>query len=180
MNNFNKYLGVASTFLFITIASAVYGFLIQINPILPLNIIIWAGFCYLIFRMYLHHFENETPIRKILISLGIAVCIYLIYAVKSAYFVSYFNQMYLIGSTKIFPLEYEESLFRTLISPSIFIQKLEFLLSWDSLSISFGGNNTIAFGSVLTNTFRIIEILGILFSPFIYRYLSKKDVFKSK
>jgi len=54
------------------------------------------------------------------------------------------------------------------------------LLAWDTLSISFGGNNTIAFGSVLTNIFRMIEILGILFSPFIYRYLSKKGVFKSK
>lgn len=180
MKEFNKYLGVVSTFLFIAIVSAAYGFLIQINPILPLNIIIWAAFCFLIFRTYLHHFDNKTPIRKIFISLGIAVCIYLIYAVKAAYFVSYYNQMYLIGSTKIVPLEFEESLLRTLISPSVFSQKIEFFLSWDSLSISFGGNNAIAFGSVLTNTLRIIEILGILCSPFIYRFLPKKDLFKSK
>ena len=176
MKKFNKYIGVVSTFLFIAIVSAAYGFLIQINPILPLNIIIWAAFCFLIFRTYLHHFDNKTPIRKIFISLGIAVCIYLIFAVKAAYFVSYFNQMYLIGSTKIVPLEFEESLLRTLISPSVFIQKLEFFLSWDSLSISFGGNNAFDFGSVLTNTFRIIEILGIFFSPFIFRSLSKKGL----
>ena len=176
MKNFNKHLGVVSTFLFIAIVSAAYGFLIQINPILPLNIIIWAAFCYLIFKTYLHHFENKTPIRKIFISLGITFCIYLIYAVKSAYFVSYFNGIYLTGSNDLIPLEFEESLFRTLISPSVFIQKLEFFLSWDSLSISFGGNNAIAFGNVLTNTFRIIEILGIFFSPFIFRSLSKKGL----
>jgi len=176
MKDFNKCLGVVSTFLFITLASAAYGFLIQINPIPPLNIIIWAAFCYLIFKTYLHHFENKTPIRKIFISLGITFCIYLIYAVKSAYFVSYFNGIYLTGSNDLIPLEFEESLFRTLISPSVFIQKLEFFLSWDSLSISFGGNNAIAFGNVLTNTFRIIEILGIFFSPFIFRSLSKKGL----
>ena len=175
-----KYLGAVSTFLFITIASFVYGFLIQINPILPLNIIIWAAFCYLLFKTYMHHFENKTPVRKTFIYFHIAVCIYLIYAVKSAYFVSYFNGIYLTGSNDLIPLEFEESLFRTLISPSVFIQKLEFFLSWDSLSISFGGNNTIAFGSVLTNIFRMIEILGILCSPFIYRFLSKKGLFKSK
>ena len=180
MKNYIKYTVIVSTFLFISIASVVYGFLIQINPILPFNIIIWAAFCYLMYRMFLHHFENKTPIRKILISLGIAVFIYLIYVVKAVYFVSYFNQVYLTGSTKIVPLEFEESLFRTLISPSVFIQKLEFFLSWDSLSISFGGNNTMSFGSVLTNTFRIIEILGIFFSPFIFKSLSKKGLYKSK
>ena len=180
MNNFNKYLGVASTFLFITIASAVYGFLIQINPILPLNIIIWAGFCYLIYTVFLVNFTNEKRSRKIFIYIAMTVCIYLIYVVKSVYFVSYFNGIYLTGSNDLIPLEFEESIFRTIVNPSIFLQKLEFLLAWDTLSISFGGNNTIAFGSVLTNIFRMIEILGILFSPFIYRYLSKKGVFKSK
>jgi len=180
MTNLNTYLGKAAWFLFIILVSIVYGFLIQINPIPPLNIIIWAAFCYLIFKTYLHHFENKTPIRKIFISLGITFCIYLIYAVKSAYFVSYFNGIYLTGSNDLIPLEFEESLFRTLISPSVFIQKLEFFLSWDSLSISFGGNNAIAFGSVLTNTFRIIEILGILCSPLIYRLLSRKGLFTSK
>ncbi|MBT5932910.1 MAG: hypothetical protein HOH34_06165 [Flavobacteriales bacterium] len=180
MKDFNKCLGVVSTFLFITLASAAYGFLIQINPIPPLNIIIWAAFCYLLFRTYMRNFENETHVRKIFICLGIAVCIYLIYVVKSAYFVSYFNGIYLAGSNDLIPLEFEESLFRTLISPSVFIQKLEFLLSWDSFSISFGENNTIAFGSVVTNTFRIIEILGIFLSTLIIKFLSKTRATISK
>ncbi|MDA8910767.1 hypothetical protein N9I21_03150, partial [Crocinitomicaceae bacterium] len=75
MTNLNTYLGKAAWFLFIILVSIVYGFLIQINPIPPLNVIIWAAFCYLIFRTYLRNFENKTSIRKIFICLGIAICI---------------------------------------------------------------------------------------------------------
>ena len=180
MTHLNAYLGKIAWFLFIILVSIVYGFLIQINPIPPLNILLWGSFCYLIYTVFLVNFTNEKRSRKIFIYIAMTVCIYLIYVVKSVYFVSYFNGIYLTGSNDLIPLEFEESLFRTLISPSVFIQKLEFFLSWDSLSISFGGNNTIAFGSVLTNIFRIIEILGILCSPLIYRLLSKKGLFKSK
>ena len=180
MTHLNAYLGKIAWFLFIILVSIVYGFLIQINPIPPLNILLWGSFCYLIYTVFLVNFTNEKRSRKIFIYIAMTVCIYLIYVVKSVYFVSYFNGIYLTGSNDLIPLEFEESLFRTLISPSVFIQKLEFFLSWDSLSISFGGNNAIAFGSVLTNIFRIIEILGILCSPLIYRLLSKKGLFKSK
>ena len=180
MTHLNAYLGKIAWFLFIILVSIVYGFLIQINPIPPLNILLWGSFCYLIYTVFLVNFTNEKRSRKIFIYIAMTVCIYLIYVVKSVYFVSYFNGIYLTGSNDLIPLEFEESIFRTIVNPSIFLQKLEFLLAWDTLSISFGGNNTIAFGSVLTNTFRIIEILGILCSPLIYRLLSKKGLFKSK
>ena len=180
MKDFNKYLGVVSTFLFITIASVVYGFLIQINPIPPFNIIIWGAFCFLIHKVFLVNFTTKKPYKKILIYFTITVCIYLIYVVKSVYFVALFNQIYLTGSTKIIPIEFEESLLRTLIKPSVFIQKLEFFLSWDSLSISFGENYTLSFGNLVTNIFRILEILGIIFSQLVCRSLFKKIAFFSK
>ena len=180
MTHLNAYLGKIAWFLFIILVSIVYGFLIQINPIPPLNILLWGSFCYLIYTVFLVNFTNEKRSRKIFIYIAMTVCIYLIYVVKSVYFVSYFNGIYLTGSNDLIPLEFEESIFRTIVNPSIFLQKLEFLLAWDTQSISFGGNNTIAFGNVLTNTFRIIEILGILCSPLIYRLLSKKGLFTSK
>jgi len=171
MTHLNAYLGKIAWFLFIILVSIVYGFLIQINPIPPLNILLWGSFCYLIYTVFLVNFTNEKRSRKIFNYIAITVCIYLIYIVKSVYFVSYFNGIYLTGSNDLIPLEFEESIFRTIVNPSIFLQKLEFLLAWDTLSISFGGNNTIAFGSVLTNIFRMIEILGILFTSLIFNGL---------
>ena len=114
MTHLNAYLGKIAWFLFIILVSIVYGFLIQINPIPPLNILLWGSFCYLIYTVFLVNFTNEKRSRKIFIYIAMTVCIYLIYVVKSVYFVSYFNGIYLTGSNDLIPLEFEESIFRTI------------------------------------------------------------------
>jgi len=110
MTHLNAYLGKIAWFLFIILVSIVYGFLIQINPIPPLNILLWGSFCYLIYTVFLVNFTNEKRSRKIFIYIAMTVCIYLIYVVKSVYFVSYFNGIYLTGSNDLIPLEFEESI----------------------------------------------------------------------
>ena len=79
--------------------------------------------------------------------------------------------MYLSGGTSLVPKNFENDLARTIINPEIFIQKLDFYLSWDQISISFGGKSTVNFGTFWTNIFRVFEVVGILISPLIFQKL---------
>ena len=180
MKNINSFIGHLAAFTFIVLSSFIYGYLSQINPIPPLNVLIWLIYCYLIFKTYGEKKDSKHYGLKVIRVLSLIAAIYVIYLSKSVYYVAYFNEMYLSGTTSMIPIGFEEGFVNALFDPKVYMQKLVFLLSWDTLSISFGGNNTIAFGSVWTNTFRIIEIFGILCSPLMYRFLAKKGVLKSK
>ena len=84
---------------------------------------------------------------------------------------------YQVGQA-LFRNNFENDLARTIINPEIFIQKLDFYLSWDQISISFGGKSTVNFGTFWTNIFRVFEVLGILISPLIFQklaFLKKKS-----
>ena len=82
--------------------------------------------------------------------------------------------MYLSGGTSLVPKNFENDLARTIIKPEIFIQKLDFYLSWDQISISFGENSSVNFGKIWSNFFRIIEVGGIFFSTLIWTKISNE------
>lgn len=176
MKNINKYFTEFAVFVFYLIITFLYAIIVQWNPILPLNIAIWALYCFITFQLSKQIKRSSNWNERALIYLYLLFGIYLIYLVKSTYFVAYFNELYLSGNTSLIPTSFENDLARTIINPEIFIEKLDFYLLWDQISFSFGKENTINFGAFWTNFFRVIEVLGILISPLIF----KKIAFRKK
>ena len=178
MKNVNRYFTEFSVFVFFLIITFLYAFVVQWNPILPINIAIWALYCFIIFQLSKQIKRPSILNERAIIYLYLLFGIYLLYLVKSTYYVAYFNEMYLSGGTSLVPNNFENDLARTIINPVIFIQKLDFYLSWDQISFSFGKENIISFGTFWTNIFRVFEVLGILISPLIFSkliFLMKKS-----
>ena len=165
MKNINRYFTEFSFFIFYLIITFLYAIVVQFNPILPINIAIWALYCFIIFQLSKQIKRPSIWNERAIIYLYLVFGIYLIYLVKSTYYVAYFNEMYLLGGTSLVPKNFENDLARTIINPEIFIQKLDFFLSWDQLSISFGENSSVNFGKIWSNFFRIIEVGGIIITP---------------
>ena len=172
MKNINRYLTEFSFFIFYLIITFLYAFVVQWNPILPVNIAIWALYCFIIFQLSQQIKRPSILNERAIIYLYLILGIYLIYLVKSTYYVAYFNEMFLSGGTSLVPKNFENDLARTIINPEIFIQKLDFYLLWDQISISFGENSSVNFGKIWSNLFRIIEVGGILFSTLIWTKIS--------
>jgi len=171
MKNINRYFTEFSVFIFFLIITFLYAFIVQWNPTPPVNIVIWVLYCCIIFQLSKQIKRPSILNERAIIYLYLLFGIYLIYLVKSTYYVAYFNEMYLSGGTSLVPKNFENDLARTIINPEIFIQKLDFYLSWDQISISFGGKSTVNFGTFWTNIFRVFEVVGILISPLIFQKL---------
>ena len=168
MRYLNQSIKGLTFFLFIVLASLVYGFCIQFNPIPPVNILIWIAFALLIHKTLGTTLNSRHIIEKTIGYMAIFVSIYFSYLVKSTYYVAYFNDIYLLGSVSLIPEGFWDGLLVSMLNPFVFIEKLTFFLSWDNLSVSFSNNMGFSFGNALTNTIRFIEVLGILFSTFLW------------
>ena len=171
MKNINRHFTEFSFFIFYLIITFLYAFIVQLNPILTVNIAIWAFYCFIIFQLSKQIKRSSIWNERAIIYLYLLFGIYSVYLVKSTYYVAYLNEIYLSGGTSLVPNNFENDLARTIINPKIFIQKLDFYLLWDQTSFSFGKENTINFGAFWTNIFRVIEVLGILISPLIFSKL---------
>ena len=178
MKNINRYFTEFSFFIFYLIITFLYAFVVQFNPILPINIAIWALYCFIIFQLSKQIKRSSIWNERGIIYLYLLFGIYSVYLLKSTYYVAYFNELYLSGVKSLVPNNFENDLARTVVNPEIFIQKLDFYLLWDQISFSFGKENTINFGEFWTNVFRVFEVLGILISPLIFSkliFLMKKS-----
>jgi hypothetical protein len=171
MKNINRYFTEFSFFIFYLIITFLYAFIVQFNPILPINIAIWALYCFIIFQLSKQIKRSSIWNERAIIYLYLLFGIYSVYLVKSTYYVAYLNEIYLSGGTSLVPKNFENDLARTIINPEIFIQKLEFFLSWDNISFSLGRESTFNFGIFWSNIFRAFEVLGILISPLIFAKL---------
>ena len=169
MKNVNRYFTEFSVFVFYLIITFLYAFVVQFNPILPINIAIWTLYCFIIFQWSKRIKRPSIWNERAIIYLYLVFGIFLIYLVKSTYFVAYFNELYLSGYTSFIQNNLENDLARTIINPKIFIQKLDFYLIWDQISLSFGGERTFNFGTFWSNIFRVMEVIGILISPIIFQ-----------
>jgi len=176
MKKINRYFTEFAVFVFYLVITFLYAFIVQWNPILPVNIAIWALYCFITFQLSKQIQRSSIWKERALIYLYLIFGIYSIYLVKSTYYVAYFNELYLSGGKSLVPNNFENDLARTVVNPEIFIQKLDFYLLWDQISFSFSKENTINFGAFWTNIFRVFEVLGILISPLIF----KKIAFRKK
>jgi len=175
MKKINSFIHTISILLFCIILSFLYAVLIDINPVLPLNIILWGTFCYIIYRAVYTQKWNNAYLKHVSLLLHALLITYIIYGVKSCYFVSYYNEMYLSGMADIFPIGYTDSILPTLLDPSIYLEKLDFMLGWNEISISFGSDRIVHFGSFLSNAIRLFEILGFFLSPYLFTQILAKD-----
>ena len=154
--------------------SLVYGFCIQFNPIPPANILIWISFAWLIHKTLGTSLSSKNSLYKLTAYFGVLISIYFVFIAKSAYYVAYFNNIYLMETVSFIPEGFWDGLLLSILNPSVFIEKLTFLLSWDNLSLSFTDNKVLSFGNTLSNIIRFIEVLGILFSTLIWTKISSR------
>ena len=175
MKQITSIIHTVSILLFSIILSFLYAVLLDINPVLPLNIIIWIGFCFLLYKTIYTQKWKAKSLRYVSLTLHALLITYIIYGLKSCYFVSYYNELYLTGQVGVFPSGYTDAVIPTLLDPSIYLEKLDFMLGWNEISISFGSDWIVHFGSYLSNVIRAIEILGIFATPFLFtRFFSQR------
>ena len=175
MKKINFLVHTISIWLFCIILSFLYAVLIDINPVIPLNIILWGAFCFLIYKAICTQKWNSASFKHVSLILHAALITYIIYGVKSCYFVSYYNELYLTGMVGVFPSGYTDGILPGLLDPSIYLEKLEFMLGWSEISISFGSDRVVHFGSFLSNLIRVFEILGFFLSPYLFTQIVAKD-----
>ena len=173
MHYLNQSIKGLSFFLFIVFMSILYGFCIQCNPILPINLFIWVGFILLLDKALGSTIRLKNGLNKVIGFLGILISIYFIFIAKSAYYIAYFNNIYLMESVSFIPEGFWDGLLLSILNPSVFIEKLTFLLSWDNLSLSFSDDKVLSFGHTVSNSIRFVEVLGILLSSFLWDKIAK-------
>lgn len=161
-------------FIFIVMISSLYGLCIQMNPIPPINIFLWIAFAFLIHKTLGTTINSKQRVKKTIGYMAILVSIYFAYLIKSTYYVAYFNDIYLLGSVSIIPDGFQDDLVSSILSPSVFIEKLNFFLLSDNTSLSFTNDFSFSLGTSLTNAIRFIEVLGILFSTLIWTKISSR------
>ena len=174
MRYLNQSIKGLTFFLFIVLISIVYGFCIQLNPIPPSNILIWIAFTLLVNKTLESTINSKNRLDKLIAFLGLIISIYFIFIAKSAYYVAYFNNIYLMESVSFIPEGFWDGLLLSILNPLVFIEKLTFLLSWDNLSLSFGNSQALSFGNTISNIIRCIEVLGIFFSTLIWTKISHR------
>ena len=155
-------------FIFIVLISSLYGLCIQMNPIPPINIFLWIAFAFLIHKTLGTTINSIHRVEKTIGYMAILVSIYFAYLIKSTYYVAYFNDIYLLGSVSIIPDGFQDDLISSILSPSVFIEKLNFFILSDNTSLSFTNDFSFSLGTSFTNAIRFIEVLGIIFSTFIW------------
>ena len=168
MHYLNQFIKGLTFFLFIVLISLLYGFCIQINPIPPVNILIWIAFTFLMHKTLGTAINSKNNLHKLTGYLGVLISLYFISMVKAAYYVAYFNNIYLMESVSLIPEGFWDGLIISILNPSVFIEKFTFLLYWDNLSLSLSNDTIFSFGNGLTNTIRVIEMMGILVATFLW------------
>ena len=168
MKQINSILLLISTLLFFSLLGSVYAVLSDINPILPLNILLWIVLCFLLYKAFSTIKWGNTSFKLMGLILNALLITYIIYGVKSCYFVSYYNELYLTGHAGIIPSGYTDSILPTLLDINIYIEKLDFMLGWSEISISFGFDLVVHLGYFVTNVIRLIEILGFFVASYLF------------
>ena len=168
MKQITSILHTVSILLFSIILSFLYAVLIDLNPVLPLNIILWLVFCFMMYKAFSTLKWGNTSFKLMSLILNALLITYIIYGVKSCYFVSYYNELYLTGHAGIIPSGYTDSILTTLLDINIYIEKLDFMLGWSEISISFGFDLVIHLGYFISNVIRLIEILGFFVASYLF------------
>ena len=121
----NQYIGLSLRILFVVVVGIFYAILTSINPFPILNILIWLTLLW-IFTSVIK--ETKIGLTRIgLIVLFTMQLAYLIPGVKSAFFISEFNQLYL-GEDELglFPNLWSSETTNVLISFSVWYKKVFF------------------------------------------------------
>lgn len=168
---FSRILRVFITPLILIVLSFIYTYLTALNPIVYFNVIIWYFFgAILIIPLSILSVNNSY---KFLISILISCfTIYIVYAFKSSIFMETAMSAVLNNGSMWLPKVNFSDVTSTLTSLSEYKSKLNFLLEYDTLNLSYRSKEGIDTGSGFTNFFRIIECIGILIIPI---YVSLKN-----
>jgi hypothetical protein len=155
------------------ILSFVYVYLSDLNPIVYLNFIIWWFFGAILTLPI--SLLAKKHIAKIAISFVVSsITIYLVYGMKSSIFSYTVESAFLYDSSMWIPKVNFSDLYSTLTSLTNYNEKLNFLLEFDTLNLSFKASKSVDTGSGFTNFIRIIECLGLYIIP-IYIMIKNKD-----
>lgn len=150
---------------FLVLISFLYVYITALNPFIYFNFIIWLFFGFLL--IFPISILCSTTFSKILLSIVLSTfTIYLVYGMKSTVFFDTLSSAILDDGSLWIPKVYFGDLMNTLFSPTEYLEKLNFLLDYDTLNISRRpGMKSSDMGSGFTNFFRIIECLGIYVIP---------------
>lgn len=159
--------------LFLLIVALVYAVLVKVNPFPIANIILWFGLIYLI-----AHSTQEINASKytttMISCITFVLLAYCILAVKSSYFLTEFNAVYLNNSSHVFPDWYFvrnwiDDFLNALLGLSAWKAKTSFTMANEILSYNLGANSIFDLrltGSIILKT---IEYAGILLLPYFWR-----------
>lgn len=171
---FSRILRVFISILIIVALSFIYTYLTALNPIVYFNVIIWYFFgALLVIPLTILSINNNyIYISSILIS---CLTVYVVYGMKCSIFMETSMSALLNNSSTWLPKVNFGDVTSTITSWSEYKLKLNFLMEYDTLNLSFKGRKGADFGAAFTNFVRIIECLGILILPIYVSLKNKKE-----
>ena len=171
---FSRTLRIFISLLIIIVLSFIYTYLTALNPIVYLNVVIWYFFGALVIipLTILSINNNYKYFASILIS---CLTVYIVYGMKCSIFMETAMSAVLNNSSMWLPKVNFGDIGSTITSLSEYKLKLNFLMEYDTLNLSFKGKKGVDSGAGFTNFFRIIECLGILILPIYVSLKNKKE-----
>ena len=168
-----------SRLFFLIILSTFYAIGSKINPIPALNTILWFTLIYCVISSVKEIGNSSKTQAPFIIGIAIILC-YVITAIQNAHYIASYNELYLTGINSVFPETWLEDSLTSILHPSVWYQKLKFTMGFEHLVIHLGSHYKIDFGVLGTNLIRFAEYLGFFITPFLYRYVSVIQLYKSK
>ena len=149
---------------FFIVIGILYALLASINPAPVFNILLLLGLAALI---WLSAKEIKMKKQQFVFVCVISIVIsYIILGIKSTFFIAYFNEMYLGEASDLFPNNWTINLYKALIFPSIWFEKVMFAFSYEVQTFKIGSVE-INLGLLGTKILKISELMVLCFISFI-------------
>ena len=155
--------------LFLIVISFLYAYLTRLNPLIYFNFVFWLVFSVLLtipISVISGLISRENILIKVATSLIISsVSIYLVLGMQSSIYMTTVQKALLGNGSMWLPKVSFGDILNTLFSAEEYKNKLNLLVEFDTLNISFRGSKSEDFGSGFTNFIRFIECGGLVVIP---------------
>ncbi|MEJ6685976.1 MAG: hypothetical protein QNK70_01700 [Crocinitomicaceae bacterium] len=142
---------------FFIVLGIAYAILSAINPAPILNILMWLGLAFLIW-----HSAKEIKTQKqqmAFVTITTIILSYITLGIKSAFYIADFNEVYLGGNSGLLPTDWIPITTKSLISPSVWLEKVAFAFAFEMYSLKIG-LFVLNFGLFGTKAMKIIELIS--------------------
>ena len=152
---------------FFIVTGILYALVASINPAPVFNILLLLGLAALIWLS-----AKEIRMKKqqfVFVCVLTIILSYIILGIKSSLFIAHFNEIYLGETADLFPEDWIMTMFKSIVFPSVWFEKVGFAFSFEIQTFKIG---SFVFSLGLTGT-KILKVSELI-SLCAFYYLAEK------